>query len=100
MTSFDRPRALSSPALAPKLVAASTTAIIQKDPASDFGVISNLFWLCAQAITPSLARKSAMGQKRRLDAPLATSGLPSSTDIASPARLVRFVPTLEFVSDI
>jgi hypothetical protein len=33
MTSFDRPRAESSPP--PKLVAASTTAIIAKDPNSD-----------------------------------------------------------------
>jgi len=29
---------------------------------------------------------------RRFDAPPATSGLPQSTDIARPARLVRFVP--------
>jgi len=34
--------------------------------------------------------KSALGQKRRFDAPRATSGLPQSTDIARPARLVRF----------
>jgi hypothetical protein len=36
MTSFDRPRAESSPALTLKLVAASTTAAIPKTPASDF----------------------------------------------------------------
>jgi len=31
-------------------------------------------------------------QSRRFDAPPATSGLPQSTNIARPARLVRFVP--------
>jgi len=37
MTSFDRPRAESSPALT--LVAASTTATIPKNPTSDFTAI-------------------------------------------------------------
>src|SRR6266702_4513827 len=36
---------------------------------------------------------SESGQSRRFDAPPASSGLPQSTDIARPARLVRFVPT-------
>lgn len=35
---------------------------------------------------------SGTGQSRQFDAPPATSGLPQSTDIARPARLVRFVP--------
>jgi hypothetical protein len=35
---------------------------------------------------------SAVDQKRRFDAPPATSGLPQSTDIIRPARLGRFVP--------
>jgi hypothetical protein len=39
MTSFDRPRAESSPALTLKLVAAITTATIPKGPASDFTLI-------------------------------------------------------------
>ena len=36
---------------------------------------------------------SALGQSRRFDPLPATSGLPRSTDIVRPARLVRFVPT-------
>jgi hypothetical protein len=35
---------------------------------------------------------SQMGQKRRFDPLPITSGLPRSTDIIYPARLVRFVP--------
>jgi hypothetical protein len=39
MTSFDRPRAESPSALTPKLVAASATTTIPKDPNSDFAPI-------------------------------------------------------------
>jgi hypothetical protein len=39
MTSLDRPRAKSSPALKPKLVAASATAMTPKHPTSDFAFI-------------------------------------------------------------
>jgi hypothetical protein len=35
---------------------------------------------------------SARGQKRRFDCGPAASGLPQSTDIIRPARLVRLVP--------
>jgi len=35
----------------------------------------------------------SQGQKRRSDRGPATSGLPQSTDIVIPSRLVRFVPT-------
>src|ERR1700730_1450522 len=35
---------------------------------------------------------SEVGQSRRFDAPPVTSGLPRSTDIVGPVRLVRFVP--------
>ena len=35
----------------------------------------------------------AMGQSRRFDPLPATSGLPRTTDIIRPARLVRNVPT-------
>jgi hypothetical protein len=35
--------------------------------------------------------RTALGQKRRFDPQRVTSGLPQSTDIARPARLVRFV---------
>jgi hypothetical protein len=38
---------------------------------------------------------SHLGQSRRLDRGPATSGLPQITDIARPARLVRFVPQAE-----
>jgi len=37
---------------------------------------------------------SEVGQMRRFDPQPVTSGLPQSTDIARPARLVRFVPIL------
>jgi hypothetical protein len=43
MTSFDRPRATSSPAKAPKPVAASATAAIPKAPNSDFALIVEPF---------------------------------------------------------
>jgi hypothetical protein len=36
-----------------------------------------------------------MSQSRRFELGPATSGLPQSTDIARPARLVRFVPIPE-----
>jgi len=51
ITSFDRPRAESSPALT--LVAASTTAIIPKNPTSGFMFIVNLLRLRPHAITPT-----------------------------------------------
>src|ERR1700676_4452121 len=41
------------------------------------------------------ATKSLMGQSRRFDPEPATSGLPRSTDIVRPARLVRLVPQAE-----
>ena len=48
---FDRPRAESSPALT--LVAASTTAIIPKNPTYGFMFIVNLLRLRPHAITPT-----------------------------------------------
>jgi hypothetical protein len=36
-----------------------------------------------------------LGQKRRFDALPVTSGLPRTTDIIRPARLIRFVPRTE-----
>jgi hypothetical protein len=51
ITSFDRPRAESSPALT--LVAASTTAIIPKNPTYGFMFIVNLLRLRPHAITPT-----------------------------------------------
>ena len=38
---------------------------------------------------------SGKGQKRRFDPMPATSGLPRTTDVIRPARLVRFVPGAE-----
>ena len=38
---------------------------------------------------------SQMGQSRRPDGASDTSGLPQSTDLVGPARLVRFVPKAE-----
>jgi len=38
---------------------------------------------------------SELGQKRRFDPLPATSGLPRSTDIIRPVRLVRLVPTAD-----
>ena len=40
------------------------------------------------------AEKSATGQSRRFEPLPVTSGLPRTTDIGRPARLVRFVPIL------
>ena len=60
MTSFDRLRAESSPALALKLVAASTTAIIPKDPKSDFALIVEPLL----SIASTLSRQSAIGTDR------------------------------------
>jgi hypothetical protein len=40
----------------------------------------------------SIQFPSASGHSRRFDPPPATSGLPRSTDIARPVRLVRLVP--------
>jgi hypothetical protein len=40
---------------------------------------------------------SASGKSRRFDPLPATSGLPRSTDVIRPARLVRFVPIPEVV---
>jgi len=65
MTSFDRPRAESSPALT--LVAASTTAIIPKNPTSGFTLIVNLLRLRPHAITPTRTghpKKSNQGSIR------------------------------------
>ena len=59
MTSFDRPRAELSSALAPKLVAASTTAIIPKDPKSDFALIVEPL----VSIASTLSRQSAIGSE-------------------------------------
>lgn len=42
-----------------------------------------------------LSGMSEMGQSRRFDPLPATSGLPRSTDVVRPVRLVRFVPTAE-----
>jgi hypothetical protein len=54
MTSFDLPRAESSPALTLKLVAASTTAIIPTDHASSFILIVKPPWVASRhAITPA-----------------------------------------------
>ena len=53
MTSFDRPRAESSPALTLKLVAANTTATIPTDHASGFTLIVKPPWVVFRhAITP------------------------------------------------
>jgi hypothetical protein len=41
---------------------------------------------------------SQLGQKRRFGRQPTTSGLPRSTDIVRPARLVRFVPTTEVIA--
>src|SRR5882757_4277890 len=46
------------------------------------------------------AEMSQMGQKRRFDASLTTSGLARRTDIVRPARLVRFVPGTGFNAPI
>src|SRR6478672_5100079 len=51
-----------------------------------------LFCSLSQLAKPVL--RSVSGQRRRFDASPATSGLPQSTDIARPVRLVRFVPTV------
>ena len=53
--------------------------------------------LTRQAISPPTVyhtnvARSALGQKRRFDAPPTTSGQPQSTDIITPAQLVRLVP--------
>jgi hypothetical protein len=52
ITSLDRPRTKSSPAQAPKLVAASATAAIPIDPNSDFVLIVEPLLGDQQAITP------------------------------------------------
>ena len=41
---------------------------------------------------------TGLGQKRRSGRPPVTSGLPQSTDVIRPARLVRLVPTGEVAS--
>jgi hypothetical protein len=56
MTSFDRPRAESSPALATKLVAASKTAITPKDPKSDFALIVEPLLLSIASTLPRQSR--------------------------------------------
>jgi hypothetical protein len=43
---------------------------------------------------------SQLGQKRRFGRQPTTSGLPRSTDIVRPARLVRFVPKPEIRGSI
>jgi hypothetical protein len=43
--------------------------------------------------------KSETGQTRRFDPQLVTSGLTQSTNIARPARLVRFVPNPGIVTE-
>jgi hypothetical protein len=71
----------------------SATEILSHTPATAI-----LMWIkvgqrqFSGAFSPRSAM-SQLGQKRRFDPQPVTSGLPQSTDIAGPARLVRFVPT-------
>src|ERR1700738_3872204 len=71
------------------LIQARSTAPVDKPFRSSYGCDS-----CPPRDTPPLGQRatSPMGQKRRFDPQPLTSGLPQSTDIARPARLVRFVP--------
>jgi hypothetical protein len=63
------------------------TAIKEKRPRLNAGAFFR------KAVAIGLERMSARGQTRRFDPLPATSGLPRTTDISRPARLVRLVPS-------